>query len=200
MFMPVAHFFIRMAESWPYMHETSILTRGGSVRQIDTKMSIFRLRIAPSSYRNGHAELLKCRGLEIKIKRGGNRMPTRNRFALLMIVLAACCILSACSGTGKQEIDPEAVEAHLATIPEVITAGAKAEFTATFTGMEADNEVTVNFDVRIDGEPVLFKAYYKGDGKFTGAYTFEKSGTYDLYIHTYVEDLHLIFKKSVEVK
>jgi len=127
-------------------------------------------------------------------------MPYKIRFAVMMAVLAVLVILSACSGSGKQPIDPEAVEAHLVTNPEVVIAGSKAEFTTTFTGMEADSEVTVNYDVRIDGEPELFKAYYKGDGKFTGAYTFVESGTYDLYIHTYVEDLHLIFKKSVEVK
>jgi len=138
--------------------------------------------------------------LEIKIKRGGNHMPIIKRFISIVIVLASLCIMSACSGSSAQPIDPEAVEAILVTNPEVITASSKAEFTTTFNGMEADSEVTVNYDVRINGEPELFKAYYKGDGKFTGAYTFQESGTYDLYIHTYVEDLHLIFKKSVEVK
>lgn len=115
----------------------------------------------------------------------------------LLVVVGLALWLSAC-GSGEP-VDYEAVEAVLTTKPETIAAGSPVELAVSFTGMKVTGKATVTFDVRVGEKPVLFDAVHQGEGSFSGSFTFPEKGSYAVYIHLYVDDLHLTKKKTVEV-
>lgn len=117
---------------------------------------------------------------------------------LVTAVAIAAMLLASCSS--EQPVDVEAVEATLATKPETVAAGSPAELQATFTGMKVSDKASVTFDIRVDDKPKLVDAAYQGDGVFSGSFTFPEQGSYTVYIHLYVDDIHLTKKKAVEVR
>mgnify|MGYP001343387428 CR=1 FL=1 len=115
--------------------------------------------------------------------------------ALLLIV----GLLSACGG-GSEPIDPEAVEIELTTQAPAI-ANEETVLIAKLTGAEFPPEATaLNFDIRIDSVPQLISGQAEGDNTYIGTYTFPEPGTYDVYLHVYIEDLHLMELGQVEVQ
>lgn len=117
---------------------------------------------------------------------------------LATALIGMLVLLSACAS--EEPIDLNAVEAKLATNPEMVTAGSQVELTATVTGMEISNKAKVTLDARIGEEPVLFDAVNEGDGVFTASFTFPEPGVVAVYIHLYVDDIHLTKKQEVEVR
>ncbi|MFF2888598.1 hypothetical protein [Paenibacillus sp. NPDC057967] len=113
-------------------------------------------------------------------------------FCVFVLALVGC--------SSEQPVDLENVEAKLTTTPEVITAGSPAALRATFTGMTVSDEANVTFDFRTEAKPVLVDAVNEGGGVFTGSFTFPKKGIQTVYIHLYVDDIHLTEKVWVEVK
>lgn len=115
----------------------------------------------------------------------------------LLAALVVFGMLSACSGTAS--VDWSAVEATLTTNPEVVKAGEQVELQASFNGAEITEKDRVTLDFRINDSPQLIDAVYLGDGRFGGTFTFPEQGSYDVYIHLYAGDMHLMKKKTVEV-
>jgi hypothetical protein len=115
--------------------------------------------------------------------------------ALALMIIAA---MTACSS--GESIDPARVEAELATDPAPARTGEPATLKATFTGAKFPEEVYVYFEVRTGDRPVFFDAVREGENTFTGSMTFEQAGTFDVYLHLYVEDLHITKKQQVEVQ
>lgn len=120
------------------------------------------------------------------------------------IKAAAICILlgclSACSTSPKATIDPAAIDANLTTVPEIPIAGSPIKLKADFTGGELSKSSDMAFEIRLNEEPVLLNADKDGQNAFSGTYTFPKSGTYEVYLHLYTDDMHLTKKKKVEVQ
>ncbi len=122
----------------------------------------------------------------------------KQKIVAIVTVFTILAMLVACSNA--EQMDAEAVEATLATKPEMAVSGSPVELQASFTGAKVSDKANVTFDIRVDDNPKLVKADYKGDGVFSGLFDFPKKGGYTVYIHLYVEDIHLTKKKTVEVK
>lgn len=120
------------------------------------------------------------------------------------IKAAALCLLlgclSACSTSPQSTIDPAAIEADLTTVPEIPTAGSPINLKAEFTGGELSKSSEMAFEIRVNDGSVLLNADKDDQNAFVGTYTFPKSGTYEVYLHLYDEDIHLTKKKKVEVQ
>lgn len=114
------------------------------------------------------------------------------------ILIALSILLTACSG--EQPIDLDAVDAKLTTTPETVTAGSPTKLHVEFEGMDVSETATVNFDIRIGEELELVDAAYEGDSIFGGTFTFPEKGILTVYVHLYVDDIHITKKKWVEVK
>lgn len=117
----------------------------------------------------------------------------------VLAAIALFSILTACSGE-QPPIDPAAIDATLSTEPSPALAGSPVELRAAFTGASFPDKVVVTFDVRSGDRPELFDASNEGEGLFTGKFTFPEKGVYDVYLHLYVDDLHITKKKQVEVQ
>lgn len=119
-------------------------------------------------------------------------------------LLIAFAVLAACSGQSPSEssgtIDPTAVEAELTTDPETPGANQEVTLAVRLTGAEFPESTTVNIDVRQDQVPIIIKTQREDNDVFTGTYTFPEAGVYDVYLHLYIRELHLIKKKQVEVR
>lgn len=139
--------------------------------------------------------MLQCSVLDERYW-GGERM--KQKWAALVAVFAIVGMLMACSS--EEPVDLEAVEATLTTKPESASSGSPVELQAAFTGMKVSEKASVTFDIRVGDKPKLVDATYKGDGVFSGSFTFPEKGSYTVYIHLYVEDIHLTKKKTVEVQ
>lgn|SRR5690606_4701484 len=112
--------------------------------------------------------------------------------------LLLATVLSACGGS--EPIDPEAVEIELTTESPAV-ANEETKLIATLTGAHFPADATaVNFDIRIDLVPRLINGQAEGDNTFAAWFTFPEPGTYDVYLHVYIEDLHLMELKKVEVQ
>ncbi|WP_141501114.1 hypothetical protein [Paenibacillus luteus] len=108
--------------------------------------------------------------------------------------------LGACSTSPPAALDPAAIDAALTTDPDKPVNGSKIVLTAEFTGAKLSNSSGMTFEIRVDGEPVFIEAKKEGENLFSGIYTFAKSGTYEVYLHLYTEEIHLTKKKQVEVQ
>jgi hypothetical protein len=107
--------------------------------------------------------------------------------------------LTACSG-GKISLDPLAIDAVLTTVPSPAVAETPVGLKATVTGADSARSVRVKFDVRVDGKPKLIDGQSAEAGAFEGTFAFPQPGVYEVYIHLYIDDLHLTKKKQVEVQ
>ncbi|MBP1989524.1 FixH family protein [Paenibacillus eucommiae] len=118
---------------------------------------------------------------------------------LLLAALLIIGLLTACSSE-PAPIDPSAIEVSLSTVPAPAVSGKPVELKADFTGAEFADSTQVTFDIRVDDKPKMVDAENKGNGVFMGTYTFEKAGLYEVYLHLYVDDLHITKKKQVDVQ
>jgi len=122
----------------------------------------------------------------------------KRKMAALVAAFVFMGMLMACSS--EEPVDVDAVEATLATKPEVVHAGSPVELQAAITGMKVSGKASVTLDIRIGDKPQLIDTSYQKDGVFSGSFTFPDKGSYTVYIHLYVDDLHLTKKKTVEVQ
>ncbi|RXZ80625.1 hypothetical protein EBB07_17870 [Paenibacillaceae bacterium] len=121
------------------------------------------------------------------------------KFRTILAVSLLVAVLAGCSAEPAAVIDPEAIAASLSTSPAPASAGEAVELTVNVTGAEgAATEVTI--DVRVDEEPKLIATKSMGDNSYAGAFTFPKAGNYDVFLHLYVDDLHLTKKTQVEIR
>lgn len=125
----------------------------------------------------------------------------------LMRTLAAgllAALLTACGaeqgGGGAAQIDGSKVDVIL-TSAEPAAAGEETTLIAELTGAVFPEELTfVQFDVREADGPVLINGELQGEQRYTAQHRFEEPGVYDVVLHIYVEDLHLMKRKQVEVQ
>ena len=122
------------------------------------------------------------------------------RFFFSACAAIAFVLMSACSGSGGTSFNPENVEVTLATEPTPAKAGAPAELNMQLTGVPQEMRTFVDFEIRAGELPDLIKAENRGNGLFAGSYTFPEAGSYEVYLHLYIEDLHLIKKRQVQVQ
>ena len=117
------------------------------------------------------------------------------KFAAALLLFG---MLAACSG--ETVFDPSSAEVTLSTSPSPPIAGQEAVLTASFAGMQVSNKALVKFDVRIGESPNLLTGKKAEEGSYNGSFTFPEAGVYDVYVHLYEGDLHLMKKMQVEVK
>lgn len=120
-------------------------------------------------------------------------------------IIAVCAalafgLLAACSGEGGTSFNPDQLEVTLATEPSPPAAGETAELRVQLAGVPPEMRTFVDLEIRAGEVPDLIKADNRGSGLFAGTYRFPQAGTYDVYLHLYVEDLHLIKKRQVQVQ
>ncbi len=109
-------------------------------------------------------------------------------------------LLAACSSTAPTPVDPAVLDATLTTDPDNPIAGTKVRLKAAFTGAELSNSSGMTFEIRVNEKPILIEAIKEDNNTFEGGYTFVESGTYEVYLHLYTEDIHLTKKKQVVVQ
>ncbi|SFE24157.1 hypothetical protein SAMN04487969_101860 [Paenibacillus algorifonticola] len=116
------------------------------------------------------------------------------------VVGLICTFLVGCSASATTPIDPAALDATLTTEPTAPSAGTPIKLRAEFTGAELSKSSGLTFEIRVDDNQALVEAEKGGSNTFDGVYTFSKSGTYEVYLHLYTEDIHLTKKKQVVVQ
>jgi len=110
---------------------------------------------------------------------------------LLVAVLAAC-------SSSPDAIDPSRVEAFLSSDPEPVRVGEPVALTATFTGARFPEETYVYCEIRAGKKPVYLEAERAGEDRFVCRTSFGQAGTFDVYLHLYVAELHIAKKRQVE--
>lgn len=126
----------------------------------------------------------------------------KRTIAVLAAVAALVAVLAGCTGLGTRtpSIDPAGVDAVLTTNPEQAVVGDPTELRATVSGVGDTQDATVSFDIRVKGKSNLVDAVYGADGVFSAEFTFPEQGEYDILIHIYAADLHVIKKKAVQAQ
>ncbi|MEK3882621.1 hypothetical protein [Paenibacillus sp. PL2-23] len=122
----------------------------------------------------------------------------KKRWIALAMVWTLMGGIAACSS--EQPIDLDAIEVKLATEPETVSAGTPLQLKVDVTGLTVTEDAMVTFDTRVDGEPKLFDLTHEGEGVFTGTYTFPEKGIQTVYLHFYLDDIHITEEKWIEVK
>ncbi len=114
-------------------------------------------------------------------------------------VLLLLLIATGCSGGGNASWDPAEVQAEITTDPELARAGEEITLTATFIGTPNKPSTDMRFDIPQDGRSHLIKGQAAGDGSYTIPYTFPEAGTYDIYLHYYIDGEHITKIVKLEV-
>ncbi|OME99279.1 hypothetical protein BK127_38910 [Paenibacillus sp. FSL H7-0331] len=117
-------------------------------------------------------------------------------------ILLALFMLSACSSAQSQGKDPSAIRVDLVSEPATAVALQKMILKAKVTGLVKQDGATVQFDIRSPVTNVLpeyLEAKPIGEGGYTAEWTFDKPGTYTIYVHLYREDMHVTKKKQLIV-
>jgi len=122
------------------------------------------------------------------------------RWMLTVGAVLAFGLLAACAGSGGSSFNPDEVEVTLMTEPSPAASGTPAELRMQLSGVPPEMRTYVDFEIRAGETPDLIRAENGGDGLFTGTYRFPAPGTYDVYLHLYIEDLHLIKKRQVQAE
>jgi len=122
-----------------------------------------------------------------------------------MFVLTAFAVLiTACSSTqNPQSQDPAQAEFTLLTDPSPVAAGQQAKVAVAVSGIADTAGADVQLDIReLDDprRPNYVTAAGQGDSTFAAAYTFRQAGSYTIYVHYYLQGLHLTKKKLLEVQ
>ncbi|WP_051775199.1 FixH family protein [Paenibacillus tyrfis] len=122
----------------------------------------------------------------------------RKRMLTVLLSLLLAAVMTACSS--ERPVDPSEVEVTLTTEPSPPKANAVIKFTATVGGVPESTKATLAFDIRKSENDTLSYLNAKPEGN---AYSAEKElkepGTYTVYVHLYIGDLHIIKKKKIEV-
>ncbi|WP_088830117.1 FixH family protein [Paenibacillus tyrfis] len=122
----------------------------------------------------------------------------RKRMLTVLLSLLLAAVMTAC--TSERPVDPSEVEVTLTTEPSPPKANAVIKFTATVGGVPESTKATLAFDIRKSENDTLSYLNAKPEGN---AYSAEKElkepGTYTVYVHLYIGDLHIIKKKKIEV-
>jgi len=121
--------------------------------------------------------------------------------AMKLLLLGTLCLwLSGCGGSAPPiEIDPSLVEGTLTTDPSPPVAGEPAQLRVQFSGAELTDQADVAVEIRAAGRPTLVDAEFD-NGAFVGTHTFANAGTFEVYLHLYVDDLHIAKKTEVTVE
>ena len=118
----------------------------------------------------------------------------------LLLLGTLCLWLSGCGGSAPPiEIDPSLVEGTLTTDPSPPVAGEPAQLRVQFSGAELTDQADVAVEIRAAGRPTLVDAEFD-NGAFVGTHTFANAGTFEVYLHLYVDDLHIAKKTEVTVE
>lgn len=110
---------------------------------------------------------------------------------MLVMLLAGC-------GADNQPFDAEAVDVILEA--EAADPNGETRLVATLTGEQFPEQTFVQFDIRVDLIPRLLDGASEGGDVYTTSYKFPGPGIYDVYMHLYIEDLHLMKLKQVEIR
>ncbi|NOU94439.1 hypothetical protein GC093_14610 [Paenibacillus sp. LMG 31456] len=116
-------------------------------------------------------------------------------------IIPVLFLLSACSA-GTQGEDPAAIQVELVSEPVSAAVMQKITLTAQVTGLVKKEGTTVQFDIRSpekDARPRYVETKEIGKDSYTAEQSFDKPGTYTIYIHIYREDLHVTKKKQLVV-
>ncbi|WEK55909.1 MAG: hypothetical protein P0Y55_07645 [Candidatus Cohnella colombiensis] len=128
----------------------------------------------------------------------------RTKVISLLLIALAVVFTSACSSSPKSETqDPAAVVIDWATDPVQVKAGSETKLTATISGLIYETGTRVSLEIRqADNKalPDLINELEEaGNGQYTTKYIFKHAVTYQVYVHLYNRDLHVVKKKTVEV-
>jgi len=123
----------------------------------------------------------------------------RHRVIFTMTLCVCVMMLAACGSTPP--IDSEAIDVNLTTAEPAI-ANEETTLVAELVGIEFPESTVVQFDVRLNGDiiPRVLNSATQGDDVYTATFKFPEPGVYDVYLHIYIEDLHLTKRRQVEVQ
>ncbi|MCA0971883.1 FixH family protein [Halobacillus litoralis] len=134
-------------------------------------------------------------------------------FSLLIILFISACGSSASEEDSTSHGDESEGTEEVAPIPEVevgfeedplpVNEATTIQATVTQGGEPVEDAEYVDFEIwnEADGEEAstTIESEHVGDGVYQIEYTFEKAGSYQLYAHTQVADLHTMPKESFQV-
>jgi|HigsolmetaAR203D_1030402.scaffolds.fasta_scaffold00038_33 hypothetical protein len=122
-----------------------------------------------------------------------------HRFITTAVLCSLLVILAAC-GSGPSA-DVEAIDVKLTTAQPAF-ANEETTLVAELSGYDFPESTVVRFDIRLHEDiiPRELKSVPQGDNVYTTTYTFPEPGVYDVYVHIYIDDLHLIKMRQVEVQ
>ncbi|MDO3675461.1 hypothetical protein [Paenibacillus ehimensis] len=122
----------------------------------------------------------------------------RKRMLTVLLSLLLAAVMTACSS--ERPVDPAEVEVTLTTEPSPPKANAVTKFTATLGGVPESTKATLSFDIRKSEHDTLSYLNAKQEGNaFTADKELKEPGTYTVYVHLYIGDLHITKKKQIEV-
>lgn len=118
----------------------------------------------------------------------------------MMMGIFLIVIMSACS-SNPQGQDPASVTVELVTEPSPVQSAQKVKMTVQISDL-IKKEAQVQFDIRKpdnSGLPETLNAQPGGNGSYYVETTFDQPGTYTVYIHLLLGELHLTKKKQLVV-
>ncbi|MCP3773762.1 hypothetical protein NLX71_10615 [Paenibacillus sp. MZ04-78.2] len=122
----------------------------------------------------------------------------RKRMLAVLLGLLLAAVITACSS--ERPIDPSEVEVTLTTEPSPPKANTVTKFTATLGGVPESTKATLSFDIRKSENDTLSYLNAKQEGlAFSADKELKEPGTYTVYVHLYIGDLHITKKKKIEV-
>ncbi|MGO4106664.1 hypothetical protein [Paenibacillus sp. YAF4_2] len=125
----------------------------------------------------------------------------RTRFIIMTTFFVVLFILSGCStaAPAPEDIDPASIEAFLSTDPDIPDAGKPTKLQATFTGSNLTDATTMVFEFRHNEKSEFVDGTFKGKNAYAGNYSFQASGTYEIFLHLYNGEYHITKKAEVIV-
>lgn len=122
-----------------------------------------------------------------------------HRFRTLgkLLFVIAFVLVAACSSE-EAPLDPEAIDVQVWT-EESAVAGEETKLFAELSGAKFPEQTFVQFDVRMDGTPIIVDGVLEGDDVYSATYEFPEPGEYVVYMHIYIDDLHLMMRRQVEI-
>lgn len=123
----------------------------------------------------------------------------RHRLFYSIVVYTLIFLLVACGSSSTEGIDGEAVEVKFYTA-EPAVAGEETTLVAEMSGIDFPELTVLQFDVRIDGKPEIKTGEMIEKDVYQAKFTFPEPGVYEVVLHIYIEDLHLMEREQVEVQ
>ncbi|MEX2416748.1 MAG: hypothetical protein WD424_11435 [Paenibacillaceae bacterium] len=116
-----------------------------------------------------------------------------------VMVFILLLLLTACSSGGNTTWDPAEVDAILSAEPSSIKAGVEVKLIAQMMGIPDKKGADMQFDIIIDGKSNLSGSHEEGEGVYSLLFVFPHPGTYDVYLHYYLDGEHITKLKRMEV-